>query len=89
MDMPPLSTLMPPNQMTATEARFIMSWTTGNISAMSLPMLQEVAVSRLFASSKTSRRWALRTKARMTRMPWICSRITRLTRSMRDCWMRK
>ena len=56
MDMPPLSTLMPPNQMTATEARFMMSWTTGNISAMSLPMLQEVAVSRLFASSKTSRR---------------------------------
>ena len=64
------------------------SITVGNISAISLPTPSDMSVSSVLASPNRSCSWSSRTKARMTRMPVICSRRTRLTVSMRSCIVR-
>ena len=85
MAMSPASMRRPPNQYTPMLARFIMTVTEGMSRAKRRPMDSDVAVNSSLAAPNTPRRSFWRTKARMTRTPWICSRMTRLTRSIRSC----
>ena len=63
--------------------------TIGNISAISRPAPQRhVGQLGVGACRTAPARSSSRTKARMTRMPVICSRSTRLTVSMRSCMAR-
>ena len=61
------------------------SITVGHISACSLPTDSAVAVRSSFAASNRTASAGSRTNARTTRMPVICSRITRLTVSIFGC----
>ncbi len=74
-----------PNHMTATVERLKMSMTIGKTSAMSRPTCRPASVSRSLASAKRDSSWSSRTNARTTRMPVICSRMTRLTPSSEVC----
>ncbi len=78
-----------PNQMTATDDPLTTNMTIGNINAISRPTPSETSISDVLASSNRFCSRRSRTNARITRMPAICSRITRLTRSMRTCMDRK
>ena len=75
----------PPNQIAATLDTFSTSMTLGNMNAMSRPARSDELVSDWLATSKRAPSSGSRTKARTTRMPVICSRMTWLTRSMRFC----
>jgi hypothetical protein len=75
----------PPIQMTATLDRLMISITVGNVAAIRRPARSDVCVSSSFACEKRSTSCGSRTNARTTRMPVICSRNTRFTRSMRNC----
>ena len=86
--MSPLSMRCAPNQSTATLDTLMTSMTSGNISAISLPTASETSVRSVLAPPKRSCSCSSRTNARMTRMPVICSRITRLTSSMLSCMAR-
>ncbi len=55
---------------------------TGSIRACQRPALSAVSVSAWLASSNRLRSRGSRAKARITRMPESCSRITRLMPSM-------
>lgn len=85
----PLSIRWAPNQTTASEDRFTTSITSGNISASSRPVPSETSVRSVLARPNRSVSYRSRTKARMTRLPVICSRSTRLTVSSRFCMERK
>lgn len=52
--MPPLSTRIAPNQMTATLEMFTTTMTVGNMYASSLPTASETPVRSAFASRKRS-----------------------------------
>ncbi|OLT17878.1 hypothetical protein BJF80_00715 [Serinicoccus sp. CUA-874] len=79
--MAPASTRWAPNQITPTLDRFITSMTKGNISAMRSPSCSPMPVSSALVRAKRSRSCGSRVKARITRIPVICSRITRFTAS--------
>ena len=64
------------------------SITVGNISAISRPVPRPTSRMALFASAKRAASWSSRTNARITRMPVICSRRTRLIVSIRTCIVR-
>ena len=85
----PLSTRKAPNHSTATLDAFSTSITIGNISAISRPARSVVAVTSRLATANRSVSNGSRTKARTTRTPVICSRITRLTSSIFFCSDRK
>ncbi len=59
--------------------------TTGNISASRLPVPRDTSVRSALAFRKRCCSYSSRTKARMTRLPVICSRSTRFTVSSRSC----
>ncbi len=63
----------------------MISITVGNVAAISRPARSAVWVSSSLACEKRATSCGSRTNARTTRMPVICSRSTRLTRSMRSC----
>ncbi len=86
--MSPLSMRSAPNQSTATLEMLMTSMTVGNISAISRPTASETSVSSAFAVPYRACSCSSRTKARMTRMPVICSRTTWFIRSMRSCIVR-
>ena len=86
--MPPSAMRCPPNHSTATLDRLMTSMTDGNISAISRPTRSDTSISSVLATSKRCRSCSSRTNARITRMPVICSRTTRLIRSMRTCIVR-
>ena len=77
----PVSTCMPPNQITPMTVTLRMSMTAGNSSTNSEPTLRPTTMMSVLASRKRSSSIGSRTKARMTRMPVSCSRMTRLTPS--------
>ena len=79
------STRCPPNQRTAAVARCRIMVMIGPISTNSRPIRTEVSVRAALASVNRSASWRSRTKARTTRMPMICSRITPLMASMLSC----
>ena len=83
--MVPLAIRWPPNQSTATQVRFITPMTVGSASANMRFTRSPVVVSAPFASANRCCSWPVRMNARMTRTPVICSRRTRLTRSILDC----
>ena len=74
-----------PSHTTAALDRLMSRLTIGNIDDISRPARSDTSVSSPLASSKRSASCGSRTKARTTRMPVICSRITRLIWSMRSC----
>ena len=74
----PSPTRCPPNQMTPTMVTSSMSITRGKRRTKSWPTRSLTRVMELFASSKRPVSARSRTKARMTRIPASCSRITRL-----------
>ena len=80
---------MPPNQISATLEMLITSVVTGNISACQRPAVSAVSDNAWFASANRLRSNGSRAKARITRMPDSCSRITRLMPSMSRCMLRK
>lgn len=86
--MSPLSMRCAPNQTTATEETFTTVMTVGNISAISRPVDSETSVRSVLAPRKRSCSYSSRTKARITRLPVICSRSTRFTVSRRVCMVR-
>ena len=71
--------------MTATLDRFMIAITDGNASAKIRLMRNAVEVRPAFASPNRSASASVRTNARMTRTPVICSRSTWLIRSIRAC----
>ena len=81
----PFSTRSAPNHRTATDDTFMMSMTMGNIAAIRRPALSADSVTLSLACAKRAVSSRSRTKARTTRMPVSCSRITRLMASMRFC----
>src|ERR1035438_8381198 len=81
----PLAIRWPPNQSTATHDRFITPMTVGNANANMRFTRRPVLVSAPFASANRCCSWPVRMNARITRTPVICSRSTRLTRSILDC----
>ncbi|GAB3604206.1 hypothetical protein GCM10027411_22820 [Microbacterium aureliae] len=74
-----------PNQITATLETFSTSITAGNISAIRFPARSAADITSPLAAANRARSWSSRTKARTTRMPASCSRMTWLTRSIRCC----
>ena len=50
-------------------------------NACTRPIRTPTAIRSVLAAAKRRRSWASRTNARITRIPVICSRITRLTAS--------
>ena len=84
----PASTRWPPNQITATPDRFMISMRLGIIRANSRLTFSAVDVRSAFASSNRRSSCSVRTNARMTRMPDSCSRSTWLTRSILTCMTR-
>ena len=84
----PWSTRWPPNHSTAAVARCMTMLITGNISTNSAPMRREMSVRSWFALRKRAVSNGSFTKARITRMPVICSRSTPLIPSMRSCMIR-
>lgn len=85
---PPLSMRCAPNQTTATDDTFTTVITTGNISAISRPVANCISVRSVLAFLNRPFSYSSRTKARMTRLPVICSRSTRFTVSSRSCMVR-
>ena len=85
MGMSPLSTRCPPNQMTATDERFMMSMSTGMMIANMRVTFSDVSVRSLFASANRACSARVRLNARTTRIPVRFSRSTRLTRSILSC----
>ena len=75
--------------MIATLVAFMISITVGNISDISRPTPTATVISSSFAPLKRARSSSSRTKARITRMPLICSRMMRLMASIRVCIERK
>lgn len=74
-----------PNHTTAIDDRFTVVMTTGNISASRLPVFSDISVRSVLDFRKRCSSYSSRTKARMTRLPVICSRSTRFTVSSRTC----
>jgi hypothetical protein len=74
-----------PNHTTAIDDRFTTVMTTGNISASRLPVPRATSVRSALALRNRRCSYSSRTKARMTRLPVICSRSTRFTVSSRTC----
>ena len=66
----------------------MISSTIGNMNAISRPEPSDTVVSSVLAPSKRTPSSASRTKARTTRMPVICSRMTRLIESIFSCMSR-
>ena len=83
--MSPEAIRWPPNHMTATVDRLKISMTIGKTRAISRPTCRPALVRSPFASAKRASSCSSRTKARTTRMPVICSRMTRLTPSSEVC----
>ena len=81
----PAPTRAPPNHTAATLETFNTSITLGNMKAWSRPARSELSVRSALATPKRCPSSGSRTNARMTRMPWICSRRTWFARSMRAC----
>ncbi len=79
----------PPNQISATLDTLITSVVTGSISACHRPASSAVPDSALLVSAKRLRSNGSRAKARTTRRPVSCSRITRLIASIWRCSRRK
>ena len=77
----PASTWIAPNQMTPTTVTLSTSIATGNSSTNSEPTLRPTTMMSVFATAKRSSSMSSRTKARTTRTPVSCSRMTRLTAS--------
>ncbi|CAM5288453.1 hypothetical protein SCALM49S_08644 [Streptomyces californicus] len=77
-----------PNHTTATDDTLTTVITVGNISAISRPVATDTSVSSVFAPRNRFSSYPSRTKARMTRLPVICSRSTRFTPSSRSCMVR-
>lgn len=74
-----------PNHTTAIDDRFTTVMTIGNISASRLPVPSAKSVRSVLAFRKRCCSYSSRTKARITRLPVICSRSTRFTVSSRSC----
>ncbi len=85
---PPLSIRCAPNHITATLETFTTNITLGNMKAIIRPTRSETSVSSWLAPPKRRCSWPSFTKARITRMPVICSRRTRLTVSILVCMER-
>ena len=84
----PSLTRRPPNHSTATLERLRITISTGRARAKIRFTRRAVEVRSVFASPKRWRSDRLRTKARMTRTPVICSRSTWLIRSILTCMVR-
>ncbi len=74
-----------PIHSTATLATFTTRLTTGKVQAIRRLARNEVSVRSALALANRARSCGSRTKARMTRMPVICSRRMRLMPSRRTC----
>ncbi len=89
MGMPPESTRMEPNHITATVERLKMAIIVGMVTANSRLTRIEVSKRSRLAASKRTSSCCVRTKARMTRTPARASRMTWLIRSSLACIARK
>ncbi len=81
----PLLTRWPPNQRTATLERFMIPISAGMASTKIRLTRRPVAVRLALAVAKRRSSSSVRTKARITRTPVICSRNTWLIRSIFTC----
>ena len=77
-----------PIHSTATLDALMMKLTVGNIADISRPPRSDTSVRSALADSNRTFSCGSRTNARTTRMPVICSRITRFTWSIRSCILR-
>ncbi len=81
----PLSMRWAPNHTTAMDDTFTTVMTIGNIRASIRPVASCMSVSSALAFPNRPCSYSSRTKARITRLPVICSRSTRFTVSSRTC----